>query len=63
MLGLVRPLRIGRESVEENTMSKEQRSNKEKKKPKADKNAPKSGGSAYKQAQGSGPAANTFGKK
>jgi hypothetical protein len=45
-------------------MSKEQKSNREKKKPKADKNAPKSGGgSAYKQAQSTGPAGNPFAKK
>lgn len=35
------------------------RSNKEAKKPKADKNAPKSGGSAYKQSQGKGAATPT----
>lgn len=32
------------------------KSNRETKKPKADKNQPKGGGSAYKQAQGKGPA-------
>jgi hypothetical protein len=32
------------------------KSNKETKKPKADKNAPKSGGSAYKMSQGKGAA-------
>ena len=38
--------------------------NKEAKKPKADKNTPKSGGSAYKQSQGKGgPTATPFGKK
>lgn len=38
--------------------------NKEAKKPKADKNAPKSGGSAYKQSLGTGSAAsNPFAKK
>jgi hypothetical protein len=40
------------------------KSNKEAKKPKADKNAPKSGGSAYKQSQGKGSATpNPFVKK
>jgi hypothetical protein len=40
------------------------KSNKETKKPKADKNQPKSGGSAYKQSQGKGTAtANPFVKK
>lgn len=40
------------------------RSNKEAKKPKADKNKPKSGGSAYKQSQGNGAAtANSSSKK
>ncbi len=39
--------------------------NKEAKKPKADKNAPKGAGSAYKQAQGKGgtTAPNALGKK
>jgi hypothetical protein len=38
--------------------------NKEAKKPKADKNAPKGAGSAYKQAQGQGGSSpNPFGKK
>jgi hypothetical protein len=45
-------------------MAKEQRSNKETKKPKADKNQPKSQVSAYKAAQGQGkPDANPFQKK
>jgi hypothetical protein len=38
--------------------------NKEAKKPKADKNQPKGGGSAYKLSQGkAGPTVNTFAKK
>lgn len=38
--------------------------NKEAKKPKADKNAPKGGGSAYKQSQGKGASTvNPFAKK
>lgn len=37
--------------------------NKEKKKPKADKNAPKTGGSAYQQGKGGVAATNPFGKK
>ena len=45
-------------------MSKEQRGNKESKKPKADKNQPKGKVSAYKAAQGQGkPTANPFAKK
>lgn len=40
------------------------KSNKEKKKPKADKNTPKSGGSAYQQSQGKGASTvNPGGKK
>ena len=45
-------------------MSKEQKGNKETKKPKADKNQPKAQVSAYKSAQGQGkPDANPFTKK
>ena len=45
-------------------MSKEQKGNKESKKPKADKNKPKGQVSAYKVAQGQGkPATNPFAKK
>jgi len=46
------------------TMSKAQKSNKENKKPKADKNQPKANVSAYKAAQGQGkPASSPFAKK
>lgn len=45
-------------------MSKAQKSNKEKKKPKADKAQAKTNVSAYKMAQGQGkPAGTSFGKK
>jgi hypothetical protein len=45
-------------------MSKEQKGNKEAKKPKADKNQPKAQVSAYKAAQGQGkPDTNPFAKK
>jgi hypothetical protein len=45
-------------------MSKAQKSNKENKKPKADKNQPKANVSAYKAAQGQGkPASSPFAKK
>jgi hypothetical protein len=62
VLACGRPSRIGRIDNGEATMSKEQKGNKEKKKPKADSNAPK-GGSAYKQGQTSGPAVNPFAPK
>jgi hypothetical protein len=57
------PDRIGRQ--QEDTMSKgQEKGNKEAKKPKADKNLPKGGGSAYKQAQAKGGTApNPFAKK
>jgi hypothetical protein len=49
---------------EELLMSKAQKGNKEKKKPKADKNQPKTHVSAYKAAQGQGkPSFNPFAKK
>jgi hypothetical protein len=49
---------------EELPMSKAQKGNKEKKKPKADKNQPKTHVSAYKAAQGQGkPSFNPFAKK
>ena len=45
-------------------MSKAQKGNKEKKKPKADKNQPKTDVSAYKAAQGQGrPSFNPFGER
>ena len=45
-------------------MSKAQKGNKEKKKPKVDKNQPKTHVSAYKAAQGQGkPASSPFAKK
>ncbi len=49
---------------QEDSMSKAQKGNKEKKKPKADKNQPKTHVSAYKAAQGEGkPSFNPFVRK
>jgi hypothetical protein len=54
----------GQVNKQEDPMSKAQKGNKEKKKPKADKNQPKTHVSAYKAAQGQGkPSFNPFARK
>jgi hypothetical protein len=54
----------GQVDNQEDRMSKAQKGNKEKKKPKADKNQPKTHVSAYKAAQGQGkPSFNPFARK
>lgn len=64
LLGFGPAIRTGR-SPQEDAMAKgKDKGNKEAKKPKADKNAPKGAGSAYKQAQAKGSSTvNPFAKK